>query len=157
MKNQIITAVVVTAIVVGGGSFYFGMKYGTSSATAAQSSGYANGNTGGGARGQGGMRGARGGAGGGFVSGDIISVDDKGMTVQLRNGGGQGSSTPTQGTGSKIIFFGAATQIMKIAQGSLKDLVVGEQVTTTGTANSDESVTAQSIQIRPPAPSSAGQ
>jgi hypothetical protein len=149
MKNQIIVAVVATAIVVGGGSFYFGMKYGTASSATAQSSGYANENTSGGTRGAGGARGQRGGAGGGFVSGDIIAVDNTGMTIQLRNSGGQGSSTPTEGTGSKIVLFDASTQVMKTAQGSLKDLTVGEQVTTTGTANSDGSVTAQSIQIRP--------
>jgi hypothetical protein len=155
MKNQFIAVVVITAIVVGGGAFFWGMKYATRSIGTASPSGvYANG--GDGLR----MRGGRsGGASGGFVAGNIIALDDKGITIELRSGIPEqnGTQTQTQGTGSKIVFVGSETQVVKTVAGSIKDLAVGDQVTVAGTANSDGSVTAQSIQIRPTPPVPGGQ
>ena len=72
--------------------------------------------------------------------GEIISKDDKSITVKLRDGG------------SKIVFFSEKTAISKTAEGSQADVVVGENVTINGSANSDGSVTATMIQIRPALP-----
>ena len=130
--NKTITMVVI-AVIIAGGSFYAGMKYGgsqtTSNQTATRTRGTGN-FTGGAVRGAGGN-------GGGFTSGSIISKDSQSITLSLQAGG------------SKIVFVSPTTQIMKTDAGTLTDLTVGTQVSVTGSTNSDGSVTAQSVQIRP--------
>jgi hypothetical protein len=145
MKNQLIVAVIGTAIVVGGGGFYLGMHYAAAKGVlSAQNSGVSMMNGGGRTRGM------RGGMSDGFVSGDIVALDAQSMTIQLQSGAfGQGASTSATASGSRIVFLGDATQVVKTVEGETKDLTVGGQVTVTGTPNADGSVTAQSIQIRP--------
>ena len=75
--------------------------------------------------------------------------DSKSVTVKIINNDPISNNTNT--SGSKIIFFDASTAITKTAVGSASDLALGTQVTVAGTANSDGSVTAKSIQIRPQA------
>ena len=133
--NKTLLSILSVAVVVGAGAFYGGMKYDQSTAQANLSQMRAN-------RTGGGDGGARGGQGEGFTNGNVISKDDKSITVQMRTGG------------SKIVFFSGGTQIMKSIAGSLSDLAVGDQVTANGSANSDGSITAQSIQIRPAMPTS---
>lgn len=151
--KKFIFIIVGVAIIVGGGSFYGGMKYAESKnpmkMIRGDAAGFANLSqeerqarfqqfgTAGGAQ-SGAQKGAR--TGGGIVGGEIISKDDKSITVKLGEGG------------SKIIFFSDTTQITKSAAGSLADLKIGENVSTNGTANSDGSITAQSIQMRPATP-----
>jgi Domain of unknown function (DUF5666) len=142
MKNKKIGLIVVGVIVLAG-VFYGGMTYGKSQIPA---------------RGQGnqvfnqngamGARGTRGGGGlGGFTGGEIISKDDKSITVKLMNG--DPTSTTANASGSKIIFLDGSTTVTKTATGTVGDLAVGTQVSVTGTPNSDGSITAKSIQIRP--------
>lgn len=131
-KNLII-AIIVTAVIAGGGGFFGGLTVGKSSAPArgnfSQFGANANRPAGGAAN--------RLRQGGGFINGQILSLDDKSLTVQDRNGG------------SKIIFFAPSTTIGKTTDGAVADLNVGETVMASGTANADGSVTAQNIQIRP--------
>jgi len=140
-KNIIVGIAIIVVVVVGAGSFYGGMRYGQSKSSAGggldnlsaeqrqvrfQQMGGAN---------AGGQRGTR--TGNGSAAGEIISKDANSVTVKLNDGG------------SKIVFFSTSTQVMKFSTGSLNDLVVGENITISGTANQDGSVTAQSIQLRP--------
>jgi len=136
--------VVIVAIVVGGAAFYGGMKYSQGQASQKFAQIGANG---------GNFRSGRTGTGtnDGFVSGDIISKDSNSITVQLRSNGTNGTSN----TGSKIVFFSNSTGIGKTVSGTINDLSVGQSVTVTGTANSDGSITAQSIQLRPATPANA--
>ena len=119
--------------------FYGGMVYGKSQIPARGTQAF----------GQNGATGARGTRGmGGFTTGKIISKDANSITVQLITGG---SGSTTQG-GSKIIFLSTSTTITKSVNGTIADLAIGTQVSVTGTANTDGSENAQSVQIRPNTP-----
>lgn len=117
----------ITAIVIGGIAFYTGSQYGKNQSPAAAG-------TGGRGNFQGRQRG--GGSGANFIGGNIISKDDKSITVQSIDGS------------SKIIFFSDTTKIMKAVDGTSDDLAQGKQVTINGTPNPDGSITAQTIQLR---------
>lgn len=144
MQKNIIIGVVI-AVVFAGGGFYGGMKYNqskTASATQNRFQQFAgrNGGAQGGQR-MAGTTGAMPDGRQGFTGGEILSKDDKSITVKLRDGG------------SKIIFFSGSTQVTKSATGTPQDLITGTQVTVTGQANQDGSINAESIQIRPTPPS----
>jgi osmotically-inducible protein OsmY len=138
-KSALITILVILAILIAGGSFYGGMSYAKNRATAAATAARASFS---------GTRGTRtgGGMGDNFISGDIISKDATSITLQLPNSGG-----------SKIIFYSATTQIGKFTSGTANDLSTGVSVSVTGTTNSDGTVTAQNIQIRPAGQTRPGQ
>lgn len=121
-KNWIIT--IILLIAVGGGAFFGGMKYQQSK------------------RSNFGARMDRGqfqGARTGFrpVNGEIVSADDKSVTVKL------------QDNTSKIVLLTDKTQINKADQATKEDLKAGEKVAVFGQENSDGSVTAQNIQLNP--------
>jgi hypothetical protein len=154
MKPWLIAVVVVVVIAVGVGGFFGGRATGGGSGTptpeqaikalqsmtpqqmqqALQSSGGVGGLFGGrgGPNGTGGTGANR---AGGFVSGSIIAQDSNSITVKLADGS------------TKIVLYSASTTINVAQQGSASDLAVGKDVTITGTANSDGSVTATRIQM----------
>lgn len=129
MKNpKSIIIVVALFILVGGGLFYAGMKY--------QESKRPQGHFGNFQQERGGQFQQR---AQGFrpVNGEIISTDDKSITVKLQDGS------------SKIVILSDTTAINKSAEGSRDDLKTGEKIGVFGTENSDGSVTAQNIQLNP--------
>ncbi len=133
-----VASMLVVAILVGGGAFYGGIKYAEGkskgSANAAGNFQGARGTrTAGGVGGQ--FRGQNGAMGLGTV-GDVLSKDDKSITVKLRDGG------------SKIVFYTSSTTVRKTTDASLDDVKEGASIVVQGQTNTDGSVTAQSIQLR---------
>ncbi|MFA6593790.1 MAG: hypothetical protein WCT16_00885 [Candidatus Buchananbacteria bacterium] len=131
-----ILAAVVVIVLVGAASFYAGTKY----SSAKRFSSFGNGNFGPGQQqGDAAAAGRKINAGGGMINGDILSLDEKNITVKGRDGS------------SKMVFFATSTEVGKFAVGTVSDLAVGQNVMVTGKTNSDGSIVAQSIQIRPAA------
>jgi hypothetical protein len=134
---------VAAVIAVGVGALFGGHAWGvsgssdtTANAQTAQASGDGNRPSGmpGDSSGQfGGLGGGR--NGGNMVSGSIIAVDDSGITVKTSDGS------------TKIILVSGSTSISLTKEGSKSDLVTGEAVVVSGTANSDGTVTASSIML----------
>jgi Domain of unknown function (DUF5666) len=127
-KNLIIT--IVAVVVVGAAAFYGGMLYGKSSSGAASptAAAYRGAN--------GAFRGTTGVANRGAM-GQILSVDSQTITVSVAGGG------------SKLVLYSPDTKISKTVSGGASDLAVGTNIVATGTTNSDGSVSATDIQIRP--------
>jgi len=128
MKNIYIVAAIIV-VIVGAGAFFAGMKYQQSKQPAFL-------------REFAGRQGQGTGTGGnrvGFrpVNGEIISSDDKSITVKL------------QDDSSKIVLLSDNTEINKAAEATKEDLKVGEKVAVFGQENSDGTVTAQNIQLNP--------
>ena len=116
---------IIVLVVVAAGSYYMGSK--SVPAPVAQGQGQNGGR----------QFGGRTGGNGGGVAGDVLSKDVQSLTVKMRDGS------------SKIVFYSGSTQIMKQASGTIADINVGTTITVGGTPNSDGSVTANTIQIRP--------
>ena len=141
MAKKIIL-IVVGIIIIGGVFFYAGTKYSTNKNLTNSRAGFANlsdsqqqrfqqmsGTT------QGTRIGNGRGIGSGLNSGEILSKDNDSITIKLRDGG------------SKIILFSTSTIITKFTTGTLNDLVVGKNISANGTQNSDDSITASSLQL----------
>lgn len=142
--NKNILTIIAVAIVVGAISFYGGMKYQSKKLPSLQNFSnmsqeqrqqifqQSHGQNGSGQSG----RSARTMGMGGFVGGEVISKDDKTITIKTPDGG------------SKIINYSDGTQISKPEPVQIQEITPGQQVTVTGTANNDNTITATSIQIR---------
>ena len=134
--NKKISIIIIIAIIAGAGAFYGGMKYQASKTRSRLGAGNFQNmrdlSTG--------RQGLANRAGANMSGGEIITKDDKSITIKLRDGG------------SKIVFYSASTEIGKFASGTAADIEVGKSVMINGSANSDGSITAQSIQIRPASP-----
>jgi len=126
--------VVVIVVVCAGVFFYIGMVYGKNTA---QSSAGGRGTfvLSSSTRGFAGRFGS--GAGGTGTTGQIISIGNGSLTVQLPNGN------------SQVVFYSSSTMIVEPTQVPASALKSGSQVVVAGTSNSDGSMTAQTIQVRP--------
>lgn len=129
--KKTITIIIIIIIVIA--AFFVGKAYGNKQATSAVSAQNANGTFS-----HSGMYGGSGrGAFGNATIGQVIAKDTTSITVSLPNGG------------SKIILYSPTTMVLKTDAGTLNDITVGSTITASGTANTDGSITATSIQIRP--------
>ncbi|MCK9361169.1 hypothetical protein M0Q28_02970 [Patescibacteria group bacterium] len=145
MPTKYIFPLIVAFLAVAGGSFYGGMQYAKTSggARGMRLQGgpggnviqFQGGNFKAGAGGQGQLR-----LMGGGALGEVISKDEKSLTLKLMDGG------------SKIVFFSASTTVGKMTDGTLEDVTAGTNVSVMGTPNQDGSITATQVQIRPNLP-----
>jgi len=81
-----------------------------------------------------------GGTGNGFLSGTVAAIDSGSITVNTRDGS------------SHIVLVTPNMSVSKSVSGSVSDVTVGSTIIVTGTTNSDGSVSASSIQLRPATP-----
>ncbi len=146
MNVRYVSAVTGLVVLVGAGAFYGGAAYEKSSLSSqgllrSGTSNGANFQRGSGPDGQPGQRipgqrPSRNG-GGNFIMGEVLSKDDKSITIKTQDGS------------SRVVYFSGSTMIGKATAGSIDDVTNGEQVTVGGTSNPDGSLSAQNIQIRP--------
>lgn len=128
MKNKSLIIVLLIIILVGIGSFFSGMKYQQSKWTQQNRSvNFQSGRAGQLTQRQ------------NFrpINGEIISIDDKSLTVKLAD------------NSSRIIFITESTIINKSEKASKEDLKIGEKIMVFGNQNTDGSLTAQNIQLNP--------
>ncbi|HUY62874.1 MAG TPA: hypothetical protein VMV50_03780 [Candidatus Paceibacterota bacterium] len=128
-KNLVVVAVVALAIGLGIGYY---VPHGAAAAT--PSGGFA-GRTG---------SFTRGGAGGGFLSGIVAKEDSGSITLNMSDGT------------SRVVLVTPDTTVSKSVDGTLSDVAVGSNIIVSGTTNSDGSVSANLIQVRPASLSANG-
>jgi len=132
MKKNLIL-ILIALIIVGAGGFFGGMKYGESQALKNltpekmreifQQT-----------RGQ--FQTQRQRMAQGFIVGEVISKDEKGLTIKLPDGS------------TRIVFLSESTQILKSVQGNIQDIEIGKQVIVSGEQTTEGFLTAKTIQIR---------
>jgi len=133
LKNNKMIAIILIFIFAGTLVFFVGMKCGQ-----IKNNKLGNNLSQFGARSTGTQKGMIGGSkNGGVTMGEILSRDDKSITIKLRDGG------------SKIILYSVTTEISKFTAGAIDDLTVGSNIMINGKTNNDGSITAQTIQLRP--------
>lgn len=125
MKKTILFIILI--VVFSGGAFYGGLKYSQAKKVSMPNDFQ--------------QRGARMGgnvvSGSGANSGEIIAIDNQSLTLKDMAGG------------SKIIFYATSTEVSKFIKGEISDLVIGANVMISGKTNTDGSMKAQIIQLRP--------
>jgi hypothetical protein len=139
MKTNQIIAIFVILLIIGVGAFFGGTKYQQrknisqfSQQIGQNMMGRGDNNTGQNNRGGNGFR---------QTIGEIISADDKSITVKLTDGS------------SKIVLFSNSTVINQATVATKSDLKLGTKVAVMGDQNTDGSVTGRNIQINPNIPS----
>jgi hypothetical protein len=131
MKNNNLIITVVAVVVVGAAGFFCGMQYQKTKRPQFANNQFQRQMM----NGQGQNSGRAGSGGIQPVSGEIIVVDDKTVTVKMQDGS------------SKIVILSDSTVINKTQEGSKADLKKGDRMTAFGKSNSDGSITAQNISL----------
>jgi len=131
MKTTHLIITVLLLVIVGGAGFFGGIKYQQSKTSNAFGQRFAGQGRQGGPNAINGRQGFR------PVNGEIISQDDKSITVKLADGS------------SKIVLVNDKTTVNKAADATKADLKTGEKVAVFGQENSDGSVTAQTVELNP--------
>ncbi len=142
--SKTILIAILGAVLIGGVGFYGGTLYQKGKSSIGFNSRMMGANFG--RSGNGDARDGRTGSGGtlgsmanraGFrpIVGEILSKDDKSITVKLQDGS------------SKIVLLAQSTVINKAEKVDASALIVGDSVRVFGTTNSDGSVTAQDVQL----------
>jgi hypothetical protein len=127
-----ILPIIIVIIIVGAGAFYGGMKYQQNKISSQRPSFQ---NLSPEQRQQFAQRVGR--TGVNFLSGEVISKDEKSLTLKLPDGS------------TKIVFFSGSTQISKATEGTIDDIGIGKQIMVSGDQNPDGSYTARIIQLSP--------
>lgn len=129
MKNNLVMGVIAALVLGGVVGFFGGMQFQKSQRPNILNGQFQRGNPQGITTGNNNSMGQR------PTFGEIISKDDKSITVKEQDGS------------TKIIILSEKTSINKQALGTFEDLKIGEKVSAFGTSNPDGSVTALSIQL----------
>ena len=135
--KKIIPLFIILLIIVGGGAFYGGMKYGQSKWGLGNFSRQNFQNLSEEERQQLFQRGVGMRTGAGFLNGEVIARDEQSLTLKLPDGS------------TKIIFFSSSTQTSKTIEGTIDDIEIGKEIMVSGDQNSDGSYTAKTIQLSP--------
>ena len=123
-KKTAIISLIIIAV-----AFYGGLRYGRSGTSSIGSNNRSF-------SGQGGLTRRSFNNSGGVIRGDIIKKDSQSVVVALPVGG------------SQIIWYSTSTQVQKTIAATVDDLSIGQTVMINGSANSDGSLSANSIQLR---------
>jgi len=139
--KKILPIIIVSILIVGGGAFYGGMKYGENKGASGSFSRQNFQNLSVEDRQQLFQGNVAGTFQRGMVSnslyGEVVSLDEQSLTLKTPDGG------------SKIVFFSTSTTVSEMAEGSTDDIGIGNQIIVGGEENSDGSYTAGTIQISP--------
>lgn len=142
MKNTNLIIMILIGVIALGAGFFGGMQYQKSQVPSFQFGNGVNGQNfrqgmmNGGSQ-QNNQTGRMMGRGNGAVRGEIINADDKTITVKLTDGS------------TKLVLIGSGSTVSQSVTATVKDLTVGKQVAVFGTANTDGSVTAQTLELNP--------
>ncbi len=136
--KKLLPIFIIVVLVVGGVSFYGGIKYGESKnpfqdfqrLSSEQRQQFVS--RSGGENFPGSFRPV---AGKIFLNGKIIKKDNESLTLELKDGG------------SKIVFFSEFTDVREFVKSSATEIEIGRQITVGGEENPDGSYTAKTIQL----------
>jgi hypothetical protein len=131
-------SIAVVALIIGGAIGYFAHP------ASAQTGAFARGAAGTFTRGTG-AAGTTGAAGGGFLTGTVAATGSDSITLNTRDGS------------SHVVLVTPSTTVSKTVASTLTDVSVGANVMVIGTTNSDGSVSATMIELRPATAASTSQ